>query len=215
LSVARGGLFAVCSPSGGGKTTIIREVIRGLEARGQSAHFSISHTTRAPRAGEVHGVDYYFVDRGSFEAMVARGEFLEHAEYVGNLYGTSRGEVEVHLESGRDVFLDIDVQGADQVKAALPEVIRVFVLPPSLEVLKRRLEARGKDAPEVIARRIRHAFKEMRQCEQFDYAIINDRLEEAVAALSCIEATARLRASRQASRVQRILEEFRSTVEEE
>ncbi len=189
--------------------------MKEMAARGEPAHFSVSHTTRQPRSGEVHGVDYYFVSRAEFEAMVARGEFLEHAEYVGNLYGTSRAEVEGPLVAGRDVFLDIDVQGARQVRAAVPELVRVFVLPPSFEVLRARLEARGKDAPEVIARRIRQAFKEMREWCQFDYAIINDRLDEAVRALGCVVNASRLRVERRTAEVQAILRGFPSSVEEE
>ena len=215
MGLTRGDLFVVCSPSGGGKTTIIRGVISGLTARERPAHFSVSHTTRAPRRGEVDGVDYHFTDRATFESMVARGEFLEHAQYVGNLYGTSRAEVVGRLEAGCDVFLDIDVQGARQVKAALPDVVRVFVFPPSLAELRRRLEARGQDAPEVIARRIRKAFNEMREWDQFDYAIINHRLSEAISALGCIVDASRLRSPRCLGEVQAILKDFESTVGEE
>lgn len=212
--MSRGGLFVICSPSGGGKTTIIRGVIEVMAAQNRPAHFSVSHTTRAPRCGETDGVDYHFVDRATFEDMTARDEFLEHAEYVGNLYGTSRAEVVRRLEAGCDVFLDIDVQGARQIKAILPEAVQVFVLPPSLAELRRRLLARGKDAPEAVVRRIKHACNEMREWSRFDYAIINVRLEEAIRALGSIVDTSRLRTFRRAPEVEAIIRDFEASVEE-
>ena len=150
MAATRSGvLFIVSSPSGGGKTTLIREVIVKLAERGVDGHFSVSHTTRPRRPAETDGTDYHFVDRSEFEAMVQRGEFLEWAEYNGNLYGTARAEVETRLEGGHDVFLDIEVQGANQVKTQIPDVVKIFVYPPSYEVLKQRLVARRQDAPEA------------------------------------------------------------------
>ncbi|MCP4897009.1 MAG: guanylate kinase, partial [bacterium] len=127
----RGLLYIVSSPSGGGKTTLIREAMKRLGAYGHEAHFSVSHTTRTPRPGETDGIDYHFVDIPTFETMVDRGEFLEWAEYAGNRYGTSRAEVEQRLAHGEDIFLDIEVQGASQVRTIIPEVIKIFVYPPS------------------------------------------------------------------------------------
>ncbi|HLE60008.1 MAG TPA: guanylate kinase, partial [Thermoanaerobaculaceae bacterium] len=143
MGATRGELFIVASPSGGGKTTLIRRVMQELAAQGREAHFSISHTTRPPRPAERHGVDYYFVDRPAFQRMVVAGEFLEFAEVHGNLYGTSRAEVENRLERGCDVFLDIDVQGARQVRASVPDAVKVFVFPPSYVESRRRLVARA------------------------------------------------------------------------
>lgn len=210
MSVTAGDLFIVASPSGGGKTTIIRKVMAATAARGWPSYFSVSHTTRPPREGETDGVDYHFVDRPTFLAMVERGEFLEWAEYVGNLYGTSRPAVEAQRAAGADVFLDIEVQGAEQVRRLVPEAVSVFVLPPSLAVLRQRLEGRGKDAPAVIEKRIRRAVKEMAHYPGFDYVIINDRLEDAVEALGAIVAAARCRTARRAALAERILDEFRA-----
>ena len=182
-SESRGVLFIVSSPSGGGKTTLIRETISRLAERGIEGHFSISHTTRPARPAETDGVDYHFVDEETFEAMVQQGEFLEWAEYAGFRYGTSRNAVESQLSAGRDVFLDIEVQGANQVKTQMPDVIKIFVYPPSYEVLQTRLRERRQDAKDSIRRRLQWAVREFQVAGEFDYAIINDRLEEAVDAL--------------------------------
>jgi len=214
VSPTRGDLFIVASPSGGGKTTIIRKVMAGMAEQGWQSHFSVSHTTRAPREGERHGVDYYFIDRPTFRGMIEGGEFLEWAEYVGNLYGTSRAAVEAQRAAGCDVFLDIEVQGARRVRERVPDAVGVFVLPPSLEVLRQRLVARGKDSPATIERRIRIATMEMAEYPEFDYVIINDRLDEAVQALGAIVHVARLRTRRRAPLAQRILESFQSALVE-
>jgi len=212
-ATASGVLFIVASPSGGGKTTLIREVMGRLEDVGTTAHFSVSHTTRRPRPGEVDGVDYHFIDRGGFEAMVAGGDFLEWAEYAGNLYGTSRGEVEQRLGDGCDVFLDIEVQGANQVKTKIPEVVKIFVYPPSYEVLKQRLTERRQDAPEAIRRRLEWAVREFGVGGEFDYAIINDRLDRAVDALFGICVAEHHRTHRLRTRLDAIREAFRSALE--
>jgi len=180
MAARRGLLFIVSSPSGGGKTTLIRHTMERLERRGIPTHFSVSHTTRPPRPSEVDGRDYHFVDEAAFEEMVRRGAFLEWAEYAGHRYGTSREEVEGRLERGIDVFLDIEVQGAAQVKARIPGAVKVFVYPPSYEVLKERLQRRRQDPPEAIRRRLQWAQRELQVVGDFDYAIINDRLDEAV-----------------------------------
>jgi guanylate kinase len=215
LGTSKGELFIVASPSGGGKTTLIRRVMEQLAAQGREAHFSVSHTTRAPRACERDGVDYHFVDRASFQAMAGRGEFLEFAEVHGNLYGTSRAEVEKRLERGCDVFLDIDVQGARQVRASVPDAVKVFIFPPSRDELHRRLVERRQDSDATIALRIRNAVQEMREYAEFDYVIINDRLEDATRALASIVMAARLRPFRMRTEVLGILEGFERAVEKE
>ena len=212
-SAERGVLFIVASPSGGGKTTLIRETMVKLEKHGIEAHFSVSHTTRAPRSRETNGVHYHFVDRDTFEAMAARGDFLEWAEYAGNLYGTSRVEVQRRLDAGEDVFLDIEVQGANQVKTKIPEVVKVFVYPPSYQVLKDRLTGRQQDSEEAIRRRLQWAVREFGMGGEFDYAIINDRLDEAVDALFGICVAEHHRTHRLNTRLDAIREAFQSALE--
>ena len=209
----RGVLFIVASPSGGGKTTLIREAMERLAAAGRPAHFSVSHTTRAPRSKEADGVHYHFVDRETFETMAARNEFLEWAEYAGNLYGTSRTEVASHLDAGEDVFLDIEVQGANQVKTQIPGVVKIFVYPPSYEVLKQRLTERRQDPPDAIRRRLQWAVREFGVGGEFDYAIINDRLERAVDALVGICVAEHHRTHRLNDRLDAIREGFRAALE--
>lgn len=184
-----------------------------LEEHGIEAHFSVSHTTRAPRSRETNGVHYHFVDRDTFEAMAARGDFLEWAEYAGNLYGTSRVEVQRRLDAGQDVFLDIEVQGANQVKTKIPEVVKVFVYPPSYQVLKDRLTARQQDSEEAIRRRLQWAVREFGMGGEFDYAIINDRLDEAVDALFGICVAEHHRTHRLNTRLDAIREAFQSALE--
>ncbi len=204
----QGELFIVSSPSGGGKTTLIRRVMEKLAEGGLEAYFSVSHTTRPPRPGEKHGVDYYFVSREEFRAMVDRGEFLEYAEVHGNLYGTSWQEIAGKREAGFLVFLDIDVQGARQVRGKVAEAVKVFIFPPSFAELKRRLEARRQDREDVIRVRMRNALNEMCEYGEFDYVIINDELEVATAELLAIVTASRLRSQRMRRRVETILDDF-------
>jgi guanylate kinase len=211
----QGVLFIVSSPSGGGKTTLIREVISRLEIRGIGGHFSVSHTTRPRRPAETDGVDYHFVDRDTFEGMAQRAEFLEWAEYNGNLYGTARTEVESKLNQGMDVFLDIEVQGANQVKTLIPDVVKVFVYPPSYDVLKERLVARRQDSPESINQRLVWAMREFGVAGEFDYAIINDRLDEAVDDLLGICIAEHQRPHRLKLRLDAIHEAYRLALEKE
>lgn len=178
----KGILIVVSAPSGSGKSTILRRL---LEMR-ETLRFSVSATTRAPRVGEEHGREYFFVSRPEFLKMVAADAFLEHAEFVENLYGTPRAAVEAQLEQGFDVYLDIDVQGARQVKAKRPETLTVFILPPSREELKRRLTGRGTDDPETVRRRLREAERECAQRVHFDYVVVNHEVERAAAELSGI-----------------------------
>ncbi len=179
-----GRLFVLTAPSGAGKTTLAHALL----AADPSLRFSVSFTTRAPRAGEIDGRDYFFVDRPRFEAMIAAGALLEHAEVFGNYYGTGREQIEQHTRGGRSVLLDIDWQGARQVRAAMPESVLVFVMPPSMAELERRLRGRASDSEAVIRKRLAAACAEMLHWEEFDYVLINDRLEEALAALRAIVA---------------------------
>lgn len=213
--IVPGLLFIVSSPSGGGKTTLIRRARERLDALGYRSHFSVSHTTRGMRPGEEDGRDYHFASRTEFEAMVSRGEFLEWAEYAGNLYGTAKSEVEQRLGAGVDVFLDIEVQGANQVKTAIPEVVKIFVYPPSYTVLRSRLEERGQDAEQAIQRRLQWALREFSVAGEFDYAIINDRLEDAVESLVGVCLAEHHRLQRMKPRLDTIREAFRRQLEED
>lgn len=178
----RGNLYIVSAPSGSGKTTLLQHLITQYE----SLLFSISHTTRAPRGNEKDGVEYFFVDRKAFMGMVEDGEFLEWAEYHGNLYGTARRFVEDNIASGKAVILDIDVQGARQVKRCIPDAITIFLLPPSFEELERRLKQRRLEDDETIAKRLAIAKEEILSCHEYDYIIINDKVGESVELLDAI-----------------------------
>ena len=204
----KGVLFIVSSPSGGGKTTLIKMAMKKLAQSGVESHFSVSHTTRTRRENEADGVDYHFVDRDSFEAMERAGDFLESAEYAGNLYGTSKTEVARRLENGFDVFLDIEVQGANQVKTELPDVVKIFVYPPSYGVLKNRLTDRRQDSAEAIERRLQWAQGELKRAGEFDYVIINDRLDAAVDALAAVCVAEHHRTARMKPRLDQIRESF-------
>ena len=185
----QGTLFIVSAPSGAGKTSMVR----ALMERDPDLGFSVSHTTRPPRPGEVDGRDYHFVDVPTFERMVEEGAFLEYARVFDNYYGTSRAAVEAQLAEGRDVFLDIDWQGARQVRQAWPEAVSIFVLPPSREALDARLRGRGTDSEEVIAGRMARAVDEASHYDEYDYLIVNDDFETAVGDLGAIVRARRLR----------------------
>ncbi len=169
-------LFVIAAPSGAGKTTIVKALV----TRNPELKFSISYTTRQKRRTEVDGVDYLFVDVDEFERLKSKGELLEFAEVFDNFYATSRSQVEKHLSCGENVILEIDWQGARQVRTSMPECVTIFILPPSLEELERRLRDRRTDSPEVIERRLRDALSDMSHWDEFDYIIINDKLEQAV-----------------------------------
>jgi len=188
-----GQLFIISAPSGAGKTTILKRVMADLTG----LVFSVSHTTRPPRAGEVDGRDYHFVDREEFLRLRDGGDFLEWAEVHGNLYGTSRRAVAEQLAGGMDVILDIDVQGAGQVRqrAEWP-TITVFIMPPSLAELEKRLAGRGTDDPEVIARRLTNAVREMAERNDYDHLVVNDRLEQAVEMVEAVILAGRSRGRR-------------------
>jgi guanylate kinase len=208
----KGELFLLTSPSGTGKDTIIDRVVEAEAGRDGALWHSISHTTRRPRSNEVDGEHYYFVDRATFEAMAANEEFLESAEYNGNLYGTSVREVMPRLERGIDVILDIDVQGAEQILQKMPEAHGILVLPPSYETLRDRLQSRGQEDATQIAERLAVSVWEIERYELFGYAIINDELDLAVLALTAIILEKRLRRDKQKDRIETILQGFRSAV---
>lgn len=176
----KGVLIIVSAPSGCGKSTIVHRL---MELR-DKLRFSVSATTRAPRAGETDGVDYFFVTREKFDEMIAADEFLEHAEYVGNCYGTPAAAVDAKLNDGYDVYLDIEVQGAMQVKEKRPDTLLIFVMPPSLEELERRLINRGTDSLETIRSRLATAEYEFGFRDRFDYVVVNDEVERAVSEIS-------------------------------
>ncbi len=180
----RGRLFVIAAPSGAGKTSLVR----ALMEREPGLRFSISFTTRPRRPTEEHGRDYFFVDAAEFERMAAAGEFLEHARVFDNRYGTGRREVEESLAAGRDLILEIDWQGAQQVHRALPECISVFILPPSRAELERRLRGRATDSEEIIRRRLRDAASDMTHWQDFAYVVVNDEFDRALSELQAIVA---------------------------
>ena len=200
----RGTLFVVSSPSGGGKGTIIRHVLEVVE----NLSYSVSFTTRAPRLGEVDGREYFFVSRETFEEMTAAGEFLEWACVHGNFYGTSRRQVAEETSSGKDIILEVDVQGAASVRQLLMDTVSIFILPPSYEVLRQRLLARGTDSPEELELRLRTAPLELSQYSLFDYVIINDEIDNAMDQLASIIRAERARCMRRDSLVREVIEKF-------
>jgi guanylate kinase len=195
MSVA-GSLFVISAPSGAGKTTLVKLLLD----RDAGVIHSVSYTTRAPRADEREGRDYNFVDVATFSAMRERGEFLEWAEVHGNFYGTSRVWLETQMMAGRDTLLEIDWQGAQQVRRLFPEAVTIFVLPPSVAELEKRLRTRGQDAEEVIQRRVAAAMGEMRHVGEFDFVIINNDLQVALNELGAVVRAARLRVATQRAR---------------
>ena len=193
------------APSGAGKTTLVDELLK----REPNVRLSPSYTTRAPREGEKDGVDYYFISREKFEKMIAAGEFLEHALVYGNYYGTSKRWIEENLAGDHDVLLEIDWQGARQVRSLFPHMVGIFILPPSLEELRKRLESRGKDPPEAIRRRLSSAREEISHVLEFEYIIVNERFETAVNDLVSIVRAARVSRAQQAIRLVSLLDEFK------
>ncbi len=199
-----GSLFVVTAPSGAGKTTLVHALLN----INPQINLSVSYTTRQPRAGEVDGKDYHFVSRSQFLEMAARGEFLESAEVYGNLYGTSQIWITQEIAKGQDILLEIDWQGAEQVRKLFPQCLSIFILPPSLEALEQRLTGRGKDNAEVIAKRLAAAHEDVSHVAEFDYVIINDNLNEALRELNAVVLAARLRGSRQLARHQQLINQL-------
>ena len=205
-----GELYLIAAPSGAGKTSLMKAL---LEHNDHLA-LSISDTTRPSRRGEVEGEQYHFVDTDSFQRGVEDGQYMEHAEVYGNFYGTRRDRVEALWQSGRDVLLEIDVQGAEQVRRHFPEVCSIFILPPSIEALRQRLAHRGSDEPEVIERRLGEARREIEACGHFRWMVVNDDFDQALAELQAIVTAWPLRRERQKSRLSGLLDESvrRSTI---
>jgi guanylate kinase len=201
---ARGILFVVSSPSGGGKGTLIQRMLNKVLYLG----YSVSFTTRAPRNGEIDGREYFFVTREKFEQMVDAHEFLEWAPVHGKLYGTSRNQVLGEISAGRDIVLEVDVQGAASIRGLVPDSVSVFILPPSFEVLRQRLLDRGTDSPEELDLRLRNAPTELKDYAAFQYLIINDDVERAADQLSAIVHAERARLHRQGPRVKHMVEAF-------
>ena len=197
-----GHVFLVAAPSGAGKSSLVNALLK----RDPAIRLSVSFTTRAPRPGEAHGREYHFVSLEEFAARKARREFLETAEVHGNWYGTSRQWIEEQLTGGGDVLLEIDWQGAQQVRQHFPRAVGVFILPPSLEALRARLDQRGQDPPQVIERRLRAARGEMAHAPEFDFVIINEHFEQALGELVAIVTATRLRYDSQAARARELFD---------
>ncbi len=189
----KGILYIISAPSGAGKTSLVKQLIADVD----QLTVSISHTTRQMRAGETHGKDYYFSTVEEFKQMIAEHAFLEHAQVFDNFYGTAQQSVEYYLDNGIDVILEIDWQGAQQVRKMLPDCISIFILPPSIEVLQQRLESRGQDSKEVIDRRMQDAVNEMSHCDEFNYLVVNDSFNQALVELKSIVLSHRLQKQRQ------------------
>lgn len=193
MSAVRGECYVISAPSGAGKTSLVRALVAAFDR----ITVSVSHTTRPRREGEMQGQDYHFVSLPEFERMIERGEFIEHARVFGNYYGTSLQALETPLAAGTDVVLEIDWQGARRIRARVPDCVSVFVVPPSVEELRQRLEGRGRDDPETIELRMREAALEMSHYGEYDYLVVNDLFELALQDLQAIVRARRLRTEAQ------------------
>jgi len=197
-----GQLFIVTAPSGAGKSSLVKALLE----KDPAIRLSVSYTTRAPRPGEVDGAHYHFVGKDEFQARLGKGEFLESAEVYGNYYGTSQPWTEAEMANGRDILLEIDWQGAAQVRKLMPGAHSIFILPPSIEELRRRLEGRGTDSAEVISRRMAAAREDISHALAFDYLVVNDKFEEALSDLQAITRAGRLRMDVQSRRLGGLME---------
>ena len=198
MSQIKGKTFIISGPSGVGKST----VLHALMQKRSNLYFSVSATTRSPRKGEKDGVDYHFIDSASFRSMLEKDELLEHAEYVGNFYGTPKRYVDEAMAKGQDVILDIEIQGAKQVCEKRPETVRIFIAPPSWQELERRLTDRGTDSPEKVQKRLLRAKVEIDSASSYDYFVINDTVEGAVKELDAILCAEHCRASERITQIQ-------------
>lgn len=205
MTPTAGNLFIISAPSGAGKTSLVRALLRTE----MDLSLSVSYTSRPPRQEEMDGRDYHFVSREVFEQMRERSEFLESAEVYGNYYGTSQKWINEAMLSGQDILLEIDSQGAQQVRRAFPEAVGVFILPPSLEVLEARLRSRGQDSPTVIARRVAAAREEIGHVTEYDYVIINEELDRTLGDFFCIVQAERLRMVKQLVRYHGLVTQLR------
>lgn len=187
--MSRGLLLVVSAPSAGGKGTILKEIFQ----RDKNLRMSVSATTRQPREGEEHGKHYYFISKDEFQSLINSGSMLEYAEYVGNLYGTPRGPIEQWLAEGHDVVLEIEVQGGAQIKKIVPDCVSIFITPPSMEVLEKRLRGRGTEEEDTILKRLNTAIQELTQAENYDYVVVNDQLEDAIDDMQAILRSEKLR----------------------
>ncbi|MCQ2450069.1 MAG: guanylate kinase [Clostridia bacterium] len=198
----KGSLFIISGPSGTGKDTVLSEVF----AAEPELRFSISSITRPMRAGEVEGEKYHFISTEEFEKLLDEDAFLEHNTYLGNYYGTPKQPVLDCIENGEDIFIEVDVNGARQILNKMPQAVSIFILPPSLEVLKSRLSKRGTETPEQLEKRLGEALREIRCADMYDYAIVNDKLEDAVADTLTVIRSERLRASRRTDEIRKLTE---------
>lgn len=200
----QGVLYVVAAPSGAGKTSLVKALLQ----KDTAIRLSVSYTTRAPRPGETNGVDYHFVSVEEFKAMAARSEFLESAEVYGNYYGTSQAWIAGEIAAGRDILLEIDWQGAAQVKKHFPEAVTLFILPPSIEALRERLSSRGQDSPEVIEKRMAAARDDISHAAEFEYIIVNDDFDQALLDFMAVVRASRLVVLRQVRRLASLFERF-------
>ncbi|QXH35931.1 guanylate kinase [Pseudomonas muyukensis] len=204
MNHSSGTLYIVSAPSGAGKTSLVTALIK----EDPRVRVSVSHTTRAMRPGETHGVNYHFVVHETFKALIAKGDFLEHAEVFGNFYGTSRSALQETLDQGFDLILEIDWQGAQQVRKLMPEARSIFILPPSQEALRQRLDGRGQDSEEIIAGRMKEAVSEMVHYDEYEYVIINDDFAVALEDLKAVFRSNRLVLKKQQQRNSGLLKEL-------
>ncbi|HUS08378.1 MAG TPA: guanylate kinase [Bryobacteraceae bacterium] len=197
-------VYIVSAPSGSGKSTLVGKLLEVDER----LVFSVSYTTRAVRGNEIPGSSYHYISRAEFEDRIRKGEFLEYAEVFGNYYGTHRGVLENAFSQGKDLILDIDVQGARQLKSSIPDAVSIFILAPSREILEQRLRMRSEDAEDVIQRRLRKAAEEIRNYSMYDYVLVNDNLKRSVATLTAVVNAERVRRARVEQQVRSILASF-------
>jgi len=205
-----GTLFIISAPSGAGKTSLVKQLIAEMD----NLLVSVSNTTRKQRPGEIHAQDYFFVSLDEFKAMLSNQAFLEHAQVFDNFYGTARQTVEANLQAGKDIILEIDWQGAQQVKSVLGESVSIFILPPSIEVLQQRLQNRGQDSEEIILKRMKAAVTEISHYAEFDYLLINDDFNQALFELKSIVTARRLKTKRQQSKLDTLIQALLSSPQE-